>query len=138
MYFLLCAVTLANIAGCSDDDKNEVTLAQLIGKWECYKDYDGEDNLWDYDYGEGVDIYRYEFRADGTGAYRDDDYNDVWTQFTYKLSGNMLSIVDEKEPDYIEYLRIDNLTSSELVLAYDYEGDNGKRCTDKEYFKRIN
>lgn len=50
----------------------------------------------------------------------------------------MLSLVNEKEPDYIEYIRIDTLTSSELVLAYDYEGDDGKQYTDKEYFKRIN
>ncbi len=37
----------------------------------------------------------------------------------------------------MEYIRIDNLTSSELVLAYDYEGEDGRQYTDKEYYKRI-
>lgn len=135
--FLLCAAALATFAGCSDDD-NEADLAQLIGKWECYKDYDGEYDEWDYDYGEGTDIYRLEFRADGTGACRTNDYTDIWIPFSYTLSGNMLAIASDRDPDYVEYIRIDTLTSSELVLAYDYEGDGGQHYTDKEYFKRMN
>jgi len=134
--FLFCAATLAGFAGCSDDDDDKADLSQLIGKWECYKDYDGEYDIWNYEYGEGSDIYRYEFRTDGTGARRTDDRNDVWIPFAYALSGNVLAIVDQRYED-TEQIRIEKLTSSELILAYDYEGDDGRSCTDKEYFKRI-
>ncbi len=129
--FLLCTATLAGFAGCSDDD-DEVDLAQLIGKWECYKDYDGEYDEWDDEYGEGVDLYLLEFRNDGTGACLDDiHYTGTWRQFTYSVNGNMLYWdIDDKT-------RIEKLTSSELVLAYDYEGDDGRQYTDKEYYKRI-
>ena len=107
--FLLCAVTFANIAGCSDDEDESILTSPdaLVGKWECYKDYDGEFDVWDYDYGEGIDLYLYEFRADGTGAYRLDDYMDVWIQFTYKLSGNMLSIVNEKAVSYTHLKKVE-------------------------------
>ena len=50
----------------------------------------------------------------------------------------MLTMTDLKDPDYPKIIRIEKLTSSELVLAYDYEGEDGKTYTDKEYFKRIN
>ncbi len=141
--FLFCAATLAGFAGCSDDDDDEVDLAQLIGKWECYKDYDGEVDYWDYDYGEGINIYRYEFRADGTGArtHADQNADQIYLHdipFTYTLSGNTLAIIDDREPDYTQYFRVEELTSSELVLASDYEGEDGRQYTDKEYYKRIN
>ncbi len=130
--FLLCAATLVGFASCSDDEDDEVDLAQLIGKWECYKSYIGMDDEWNYDYGDGIDVYLLEFRADGTGACLDGVlYTEPWWQFTYSVSGNTLFW-------YIHETRIKKLTSSELILVYEYEGKNGRQYTDKEYYKRIN
>lgn len=136
--FFCCALLLCAFTGCDkEDESSSADASLLVGRWECYKDYDGEDDCWDYEYGEGSDVCRYEFRADGTGAYRFDDLVDRWVRFTYALSGNVLAIVNEKEPDYEERIRIERLTSSELVLAYDYEGEDGRNCTDLEYFRRM-
>ncbi len=136
--FLGCALALCAFTGCDKEkEKGSVDASLLVGTWDCYKDYDGEDDFWDYDYGEGIDVYRYEFRTDGTGARCDDYSGDEWWPFTYTLSGDMLAIVDEREPDYVEYIRIESLTSSELVLAYDYEGEDGRNYTDLEYYKRM-
>ncbi len=136
--FFCCALALCAFTGCDKEkEKSSVDASLLFGTWDCYKDYDGEDDFWDYDYGEGIDVYRYEFRTDGTGARCDDYSGDEWLPFTYTLSGDMLAIVDEREPDYVEYIRIESLTSSELVLAYDYEGEDGRNYTDLEYYKRM-
>lgn len=56
---IFCSVALA-WSGCSENDA-PVNTANLTGKWECYKSYDAEYDEWDYDYGEGIDIYRLEF-----------------------------------------------------------------------------
>jgi len=134
--FSVCMAALS-WSGCSDDD-DSVNPSLLVGKWECYKDYDEEYDVWDDEYGEGIDVYRYIFREDGTGACRTDEHKDLWVELTYRLDGNMLAIVDEREPDYEERIRIESLTSTELVFAYDYVSENdGRKYTDKEYFRRI-
>ena len=67
---IFCSVALA-WSGCSENDA-PVNTANLTGKWECYKSYDAEYDEWDYDYGEGIDIYRLEFRPDNTCHITDD------------------------------------------------------------------
>ena len=126
---LFCAALLGASAGCSDDKDEQINLSQLMGKWECYQDYDGEDDFMDTEYAEGVDLYLLIFRENGTGARLDGiRYTDPWKEFTYSVDGNILRWSIDMMP-YIE-----KLTSSELVLAYDY-GDGS--APDKEYFRRI-
>lgn len=55
------------------------------------------------------------------------------------MDGNTL-VIYERDPDEADAdrIRIEKLTAAELVLAYDYIGDfDGKRYTDREYYKRI-
>lgn len=130
---VLCAMT---VASCSSDDDGPVDAASLVGRWELYKDYDGEADEWDDEYGEGIDLWIYEFCADGrcisTDGYRSETC-------LYSVDGNTLVIYeqDPDEPD-ADRIRIEKLTAAELVLAYDYIGDfDGKHYTDREYYKRI-
>ena len=122
---LFCATALI-VSSCSKDDDNPpVDTANLIGKWELYKAY--EDGEWDNEFGEGIDIFRFEFRSDGVCRVTDDDgTNDL----RYRLEGTTLYIYQEQYPDDADKARIEKLTASELELAYD---DN-----TKEYYKRIN
>lgn len=133
LLLLFCATALI-VSGCSKDDDNPpVDTANLIGKWELYKAY--EDGEWDDEFGEGIDIFRFEFRSDGVCRMTDDDgTNDL----RYRLEGTTLYIYEENEDPYdAEKARIEKLTASEQVLAYDYTED-GHKYTDKEYYKRIN
>ena len=102
--------------------------------------YIGEYGKWDEEWGaEFGYILTIEFRADGTAKthYEETDYSSD-REYTYTIESKMLTMTDLKDPDYPEIIRIEKLTSSELVLAYDYEAEDGKTCTDKEYYKRIN
>lgn len=119
--------------GCSDsDDDPSVDQARLIGKWGWVKEYDAEDNYWDY--ASEDDIYFLEFREDGICVITDDSDRN---EFRYTLEGNRLFMYELGSGALYEESRIDRLTASELVLAYDYVGDNGKNCTDKLFLKRI-
>ena len=133
-FTLLLCVPLIVLGSCSKNDSTTVDAANLIGKWECYKDYDGEYDEWDYDYGEGIHIWRLEFRSYGTVLINEDGHN---LEHIYKLEGTTLVMYAASLPDETDEARIEQLTASELVLAYDYMGDNGRHCTDKEYYKRI-
>lgn len=133
LLILFCATAFI-WGGCSDDDESAFDTANLIGKWECYKYYDEEYDEWDYEFGEGVDLFRLNFREDGICVITDDYSSD---EFHYKLEGKKILLYDSSHPDETEEIRINKLTASELVLAYDYIGDNGRNYTDKEYFKRI-
>lgn len=128
-------------SGCSKDDDDTVDLAQLPGTWETTKEYDQEFNEWDYEFGaEYGYIATKEFRADGTCTFREEVVEDQYISemdFTYVVESNILTIKEEGY-DYSESARIEKLTASELVLAYDYEGDDGRSYTDKVYLKRVN
>lgn len=141
IFLFLCCAAALSWSGCSkDDDDNSVDLSQLVGTWELTKDYDGEYNKWDEEWGEEFGyIWTIEFRADGTAKTHSEvpDYSSD-REYTYTVASKMLTMTDLKDPDYPEIIRIDKLTASELVLAYDYEGEDGKTYTDKEYYKRVN
>ncbi len=140
-FFLLLASVCGALtfAGCSDDDDNDIDLGQLTGKWECYKVYYEFDDRWDTYLGEGKDLFVYEFRGDGTGAFLDDYvYTAPWEEITYSIDGQMLTIVYSSN-NFSESWRIDQLNSSELVLADDeVEEEKGQYTTNKYYFKRVN
>lgn len=130
---LLAAVCGAlTFAGCSTGKDNDVDPEQLTGKWECYKTYCESYNEWDTEFGEGIDLWIFEFRDNGTGACLDGDlYTDPWEEITYSIDGQMLTVFYPSD-NYSETWRIDKLTSSELVLAQDEEDH-----WDIIYFKRI-
>ena len=138
--FLFCMVPLV-WSGCSKDDQAPINASKLIGTWELTKDYDGEDDYWDYEYGEEFDyVFTMEFREDGTMTTRlETGHYTSRRNYVYTVKSNMLTMTDDYDPEYpeVEVARILKLTSTELVLAYDYRGDNGRTCTDKEYYKRI-
>ena len=127
--------------GCSKDHDDTVDLAQLPGTWETTKEYDQEFNEWDYEFGaEYGYIATKEFRADGTCTFREElveDQRTYETNHIYTVESNILTIKEEGY-DYSGSARIEKLTASELVLAYDYEGDDGRSYTDKVYLKRVN
>lgn len=139
---LLCCVAALTWSGCSkDDDDNTVDLSQLIGTWELTREYDGEDNYWDEEWGaEFGYISTVEFRNDGTATthYEEVGFYTSDRQYTYTVESNILTMTDTTDPDDTETIRIQKLTASELILVYDYEGENGKPCTDQEFYKRIN
>lgn len=116
-------------------------LARLVGTWEITKMYIGEYGEWDEEWGaEFGYILTREFRADGTCTFRVELVEDQYiseTDFTYVVESNIITIT-EIDYDSSESARIEKLTASELVLAYDYEGDDGRSYTDKEYLKRVN
>ncbi len=132
------AVCALAVISCSSDDDGSIDAASLIGRWELYKEYDGDIDEWDYDFGEGIDLWITEFRADGSCIYYDDN-GMVEEKEKYKLDGNILTFYFEDPAEDGESCRIEKLTASELVLAYDYYIDetNGKHCTDREFYKRI-
>ncbi len=127
-------------SGCSKDDQASIDASKLIGTWELTKDYDGEDDYWDEEWGEeyGFVLIK-KFQADGImKKIRQEYYGDFSTRdYLYSVESNRLILLDISDNyDRIVY-RIEKLTSTELILAYDYRGDNGRTCTDKEYYKRI-
>lgn len=141
LFTLLLFAAALSWSGCTkDNNDNTIDPAQLVGTWELTKDYYAEYDEWDEEWGaEFGYILTIEFRADGTAKthYEETDYSSD-REYTYTIESKMLTMTDLKDPDYPEIIRIEKLTSSELVLAYDYEGEDGKTCTDKEYYKRIN
>lgn len=141
LLMLCCAVVCAGFVGCSDDEEGDVSVKSLVGRWSAYQEWDGEASYMDTEFGEGVDHYIGEFNADGTGGWFESPYlseldnENCWDRFTYTLEGSKLIL--RQGSDYVEECRVTKLTSSELVLAWDYRGDSGKNCTDKLYFRRM-
>ena len=140
---LLCTTALM-WSGCSKDDDGErgIDARDLIGKWELYMEYDADMDDWDDEFGEEAGcIVISEYHEDGSGFWTESDYPSHELRcvpFTYKVDGNMLRLYyDDRGVEVVEEARIEKLTASELVLAYDYEID-GKNYTDKGYYKRIN
>ena len=116
-------------------------LARLVGTWETTKEYDQEYDEWYSEFGaEFGYISTKEFRADGTCAFREElveDQRTYETNLIYTVESNIVTFKEEGY-DYSESARIEKLTASELVLAYDYEGNDGRSYTDKVYLKRVN
>ena len=141
LFTLLCCAAALSWSGCTkDNDDNTVDPAQLVGTWELTKDYYAEYDEWDEEWGAEFGYIRtIEFRADGTAKTHLDDQGYILDrEYTYTIESKMLTMTDPEYPDHPEIYRIEKLTSSELVLAYDYEGEDGKTYTDKGYYKRIN
>ena len=144
LLLLFCATALI-LCGCSKDDERGggiIDARDLIGKWELYMEYDADYGEWDDEFGEEAGcIVINEYHEDGSGFWTESDYPSHilrYVPFTYKVDGNMLRLYyDDRGVEEVEEARIEKLTASELVLAYDYEID-GKNYTDKGYYKRIN
>ena len=139
LLFLCCAAALS-WSGCTKDgDDNTVDLTQLVGTWEVTKLYDGEFGIWFEEY--GVQFGYVEtllFRDNGTGMFQTEETGaNTWEEaFSYTVENNVITTKPANGNESSVY-RVEKLTDSEMVLAIDYEGENGKPCTDKIYYKRI-
>ena len=158
LFILLCGMAMLAGAGCSKSDDNSnpsngnggnggnedgdtptITVSQLIGTWEATKLYDGEFGIWFEEYGEQFGyVETLSFRADGTGLFRTEETgSNTWEEaFTYTVENNIITTRPTDGNENTLY-RVEKLTDSEMVLAIGYEGENGKPCTDKIYYKRI-
>ncbi len=110
---LFVAATL--FCGCSKDDDNNFSTADIVGQWKLvrivgYEIIDGIKDPFDEDYRN--DDYVILFRADGTGK-KNDNFGDFYN-FTYEVKGNILSMTDDYG-DVYEYT-IEKLTAKELIL----------------------
>lgn len=156
LFTLFCGIAMLAGAGCSksndnsnpnnggnggneDGDTPTITVSQLIGTWEATKLYDGEFGIWFEEYGEQFGyVETLSFRADGTGLLRTEETGaNTWEEaFSYTVENNVITTRPTNGNENTVY-RVEKLTDSEMVLAIDYEGENGKPCTDKIYYKRI-
>ena len=156
LFTLFCGIAMLAGAGCSksndnsnpnnggnggneDGDTPTITVSQLIGTWEATKLYDGEFGIWFEEYGEQFGyVETLSFRTDGTGLLRTEETGaNTWEEaFSYTVENNVITTRPTNGNENTVY-RVEKLTDSEMVLAIDYEGENGKPCTDKIYYKRI-
>lgn len=145
LLMLCCAAVCAGFAGCSDNDDDGVaaSVESLVGRWSCYQEEyweDGEFEVYD-EYGEGEDLCIMEFNADGTGGHFDGRYMSElddegrWRRFTYKLKEGSQLIT--RFNGNVDEIRVVEISSSELVLAYQYVDDEGIEYTEKRYYHRI-
>jgi len=131
---LLAAASLGLAACSSDDDgiSEKDYPEQIVGQWEATKIYLADEDEWiNYDdKNEDFDYAAYQFNANGTGTATEGTET---FPLTYILSNSTLSI---STMYYNERYKIDKLTTTELVLLYEY-AYNGKHYTDREYYKRV-
>lgn len=132
---MLAAVLLC--CGACSDDKDEVSVdrAKLIGSWLETREYDGENDKW-YSFDDGTEV-TYVFREDGTGEIevREGATKGYTEEFTFAVQGNRVRM-DYDGSDF-ENPYVETLTDTELVLAGDYLGEDGKKYTDKACFVRV-
>ena len=129
-YFLMAAVAVMCVcSSCSKDEDGDVDSKSIVGTWnlvleEGYEIYDGEKEEWKETYG-GDKSRIITFNADGPGSevYRYEYIEDT-DRFNWKLNGNKLSIKYAGDDD-VEELRVEKLTSTTLVVAYEWISSDG-------------
>lgn len=128
-----CCLTLTGLfAGCSDKDDDRIDEGLLIGSWQQTAIYDGQTDKW---YSESDVLV---LHADGTG-YQALSFTTTYTdEFTWHCSGNTLVLDFGGMYEDISERRIETLTDTELILAQDYEDEDGRACTDREVYERAN
>lgn len=158
--FCTCLLLFTSIlawTGCSETDDaggnkdnngdTPTDTSLLLGKWETYKEYYGDSGTWNEKFGadQGY-IATKEYRADGTCIFGHEEIENSYvstSEYRYSVEDDLITVKptdipdEELTPDMLEYARIDQLTADELVLAYDYEDENGQMIADKEYLRRI-
>ena len=139
-YLLMAAFAVMTVcSSCSKDEEDggKVDSKSLVGTWRCvseegYEIYDGEKEEWKDTYNNPNEYWGIIFNADGTGVtydyYNGEEYED---NFTWKLSGNKLTIKHPEESD-ADVGTIESLTSKQLVTVYEWVSADGK---EKEYEK---
>ena len=108
------------------DENVEITEANILGKWSCYKDvdyYEGEEEV--HEYGSGEYEF-FTFNADGTlkQEIKTEEYTSTHSG-TWKLNGTKLTIYGDGT------CSIKKLTTKEMVWRWEEEGDWGERYLRK-------
>lgn len=133
---LLMVVLCLNFTACSDDDDDEITSDNLVGRWvmihqQGYEKYEEMPNLNEEWNGapEGDDFVNFTFNADGTF---DEGEGGKWT-----LHGNTLTLkyYYNGEVDEVYELKVLELSSSKAVLEIQYkETEHGSTY---EYYNKM-
>ena len=130
-YFLMAAVAVMCVcSSCSKDEDGDVDSKSIVGTWnlvsdEGYEIYNGKKEEWKETY--GGDKYRIiTFNADGMGSevYRYEYIEDTY-KFNWKLNGNKLSIKYAGDDGVVAEWRVEKLTSTTLVVAYEWISSDG-------------
>ena len=133
---LLMVVLCLNFTACGDDDDDEITSDNLVGRWvmihqQGYEKYEEMPNLNEEWNGapEGDDFVNFTFNADGTF---DEGEGGKWT-----LHGNTLTLkyYYNGEVDEVYELKVLELSSSKAVLEIQYkETEHGSTY---EYYNKM-
>lgn len=118
--FMMAMMLFAVIAftGCSDDENGlSGNAGLLIGTWqsqhsEGYQKWNGKKTS---EYSDNSTSDLYTFRENGTGLNEDLERPEHGYAFTWKLEGDVLSIIDGGEA---ENYTIEALDANTLILAY--------------------
>ena len=129
-----------------EENPDDAVLSQLLGTWETYKEYYGDEQEWDENFGtEHGYVSTKVFRADGSCTFRHEEIAGSYvssSDYAFSVASGIITISAQQDPgqtagEEIARLRIESLTDRELVLAQDRTGSSGATYTDKEYLKRI-
>lgn len=128
---LACALLLGAFTGCSKDDDHDVDAALLVGSWQQTAVYDGEYDEWVAE----SDVLV--LNADGTG-YQARSFSvtpSSYDRFTWRCEGD--TFVQDYGGGEVYYSTVETLNQTELVLAGEYEGEDGGRYTDRAFYERV-
>lgn len=128
---IACIVLLGSFTACSDKDDDRIDEGLLIGSWQQTAVYDGQTDEW---YPE-TDILV--LNTDGTGYQALSFTTTYKDNFTWHCAGNTLVLDFGGKYADISERRVETLTNSELVLAQDYEDEDGRACTDRAVYERV-
>lgn len=124
-----CIALLGAFAGCSDDDDDAIDQALLVGSWQETSVYDGQTDEW---YTESDVLVLYE---DGTG-YQALSFTSKPDRFNWHCEGNIL-VKDFGGPyEDISEAIVEKVSDTELVLAQEYEGEDGRTYRDRALYER--
>ena len=150
--FLIVAAMFAvvSFSACSDDDDKDVNPNQIIGTWQITLGEgwetlnDGTRDNWSIIYPDTSDdnyYWTYAFKDNGicVRESHSDYYNsgdDYTNEYTYSISGNILTMKNKTDSELDFVCTIKRLTSEQLILFFSGTDDAGK-FEETENYKRI-